>query len=369
MDGGHVPLGYRVQDRKLVVDEAEAEIVRSIFQRYLELGSLTLLLQDLRSRGICTKRRQLSDGSVRGEIPFTRGPLAYLLKNRTYLGQIVHRDQCHQGEHPAIIERDVFEKVQALLASGAAVRRHANLPSSSILTGRIFDDRGNRMTPTHAQKNGARYRYYASCVLLQGRKQDAGAVARVPALEIEQAVIKALRADDASEASNVERPSDSSSDALERCKIVISKGSIDVLIADGGNQPARVITVPWAPAGHYRKRDIVAPAEPCRHEGRRPIRADARARLLEGIAKARLWVDEIVSGKVTDTGAIARREECSERSVRMTLNLAFLAPAIVQAAVRGTLPHSAAISNLSYPVIVWSQQESPNGLLSAVSEL
>src|SRR5688500_10632413 len=176
--GGHVPLGYRVQDRKLVIDDAEAEAVRCIFQRYVDLGSLTLLLQDLRTRGIRTKQRQLSNGSVGGGIPFTRGPLAYLLRNRTYLGEIVHRDQCHLGEHTAIVEREVFDKVQALLASGATARRHANLASSSILTGRIFDDRGNRMTPTHAQKNGARYRYYVSCVLLQGRKKDAGSVAR-----------------------------------------------------------------------------------------------------------------------------------------------------------------------------------------------
>src|SRR5688572_25053545 len=135
--GGHVPLGYRVQDRKLVIDEAEAENVRLIFQRYLELGSLTLLLQDLRSRGIRTKQRQLSNGSVRGGIPFTRGPLAYLLKNRTYLGEIIHRDQCHDGEHAGIVDRELFDKVQALLGSGATARRRANLVSSSILTGRI----------------------------------------------------------------------------------------------------------------------------------------------------------------------------------------------------------------------------------------
>jgi site-specific DNA recombinase len=214
--GGHVPLGYRVQDRKLIVDETEAETVHYIFRRHLELGSLTLLLQDLRSRGTRTKQRQLSNELVRGGIPFTRGPLAYLLKSRTYLGEIVHRDQCYQGEHPAIVSRELFENVQALLASGATVRSHANLASPSVLTGRIFDDRGNRMTPTHAQKNGARYRYYVSCVLLQGRKEDAGSVARVPALEIEQTVLTGLRADDAGMTSNAGPPIDPTCDALER---------------------------------------------------------------------------------------------------------------------------------------------------------
>ena len=99
--GGHVPLGYRVQDRKLVVDEAEATTVRLIFERYREIGSLTLLLRDLRQRGVVTKQRPLSKGTVRGGIPFTTGPLAYLLKNRTYLGEIVHRGERFEGEHDA----------------------------------------------------------------------------------------------------------------------------------------------------------------------------------------------------------------------------------------------------------------------------
>ena len=186
--GGPVPLGYRVQDRKLVIDEAEAETVRLIFQRYLELGSLTLLLQDLRSRGIRTKERQLSNGSVRGGIPFTRGPLAYLLKNRTYLGEIIHRDQCHEvSTRPSWIGSCSTRCRRSLRPERPRAGARTLYPSS-ILTGRIFDDRGNRMTPTHAQKNGARYRYYVSCVLLQGRKQDAGSIARVPAVEAEEAV-------------------------------------------------------------------------------------------------------------------------------------------------------------------------------------
>jgi site-specific DNA recombinase len=353
--GGHVPLGYRVQGRKLVIDEAEAETVRLVFQRYLELGSLTLLLQDLRTRGIRTKQRQLSSGSVRGGIPFTRGPLTYLLKNRTYLGQIVHRDQCHSGEHPAIVDREVFEKVQAVLASGASARRHPNLASPSILTGRIFDDRGNRMTPTHAQKNGARYRYYMSCVLLQGRKQDAGSIARVPAVEIEQAVVAAVAANFV-RTNNAESVTTSTLDGLERCeKVVVSKTSINISIAEDGSKK-RIIAVPWAPPGHYRTREIVAPAEACQHQAIRPIRAEARARLIEAIAKARVWVDELVSGRVSGTDAIARRERQSERSVRMTLNLAFLAPQIVEAAIGGTLPHGAAVSNLTHVVTLWSQQ-------------
>jgi DNA invertase Pin-like site-specific DNA recombinase len=368
--GGHVPLGYRVQNRKLVIDDAEADNVRSIFQRYLDLGSLTLLLQDLRARGIRTKQRQLSDGTVRGGIPFTRGPLAYLLKNRTYLGEIVHRGQSHEGEHPAIVDRDVFGRVQALLASGATARRHANLASSSILTGRIFDDRGNRMTPTHAQKNGARYRYYVSCVLLQGQKQDAGSVSRIPALEVEQAVMTALQERTPANLRNAEPMTGPKSQAVERCeKIVVGKDSIEVSMAEDETTAAWVITVPWAPALHYRKREIVTPPAAAQHHVSRPVRAEARARLLDGIAKARLWVDELVSGKVTGIDVIANREGYSERSVRMTLNLAFLAPEIVEAAQNGTLPNRVGLSQMTDLPLAWRDQRQTLGSLIRGSRL
>jgi len=146
--GGHVPLGYRVQARKLVVDETEAAAVRRIFERYLALGRLTLLLHELRQQGIVTKVRPRANGTVRGGIAFTRGPLAYLLKNRTSLGEIVHRGECHAGEHQAILPRELFEAVQAKLAS----RRQSSGPrkthSQALLIGKLVDDQSNRMIPS-----------------------------------------------------------------------------------------------------------------------------------------------------------------------------------------------------------------------------
>src|SRR5262249_49999797 len=114
--GGMVPLGYISRDKKLFIDEDEAERVRTIFRRYLDLGSISLLLADLRERGIVTKVRQLSDGRTIGGIPFTRGPLAYLLRNRFYIGEVVFRGQICPGEHPPILDRDLFEAVQLKLA-------------------------------------------------------------------------------------------------------------------------------------------------------------------------------------------------------------------------------------------------------------
>ena len=107
--GGMVPLGYVSRDKKLFIEEEEAERVRTIFQRYLELGSIGLLLADLRERGIVTKARQLSDGRTVGGIPFTRGSLAYLLRNRFYIGEVAFRGQICPGEHLPILDRDLFE--------------------------------------------------------------------------------------------------------------------------------------------------------------------------------------------------------------------------------------------------------------------
>src|SRR5580700_5301297 len=183
--GGPVPLGYDVADKKLVINPREAERVRTIFRRYLDLGSLTALAQDLRRRGIVTKISHRADGSVRGGIPFTKGPLAYLLRNRVYVGEVRHKGRHYPGEHEPILDLDLFCLVQQALAAHQRARSCARANVRSLLTGRIFDDRENRMTPSTANGRGVRYRYYVSCVLNQRRKQDAGSVARIPAPEIE----------------------------------------------------------------------------------------------------------------------------------------------------------------------------------------
>ena len=179
--GGPVPLGYRVTDKKLVVVPEAAEVVRTIFTRYLELGSIGALIEDLDRRGIRTKASDRTDGSVRGGIRFGTGPLGYLLKNRLYIGEVAYRGEVHRGEHQPILERELFEAVQAKLAANAVARQIRLKGSPAILTGRIFDDRGNRMSPSHSNKLGVRYRYYVSHALLQQRKAEAGSVARVPA--------------------------------------------------------------------------------------------------------------------------------------------------------------------------------------------
>ena len=149
-----VPLGYDSKDRKITVNEPEAERVRTIFRSYLELGSLNLLMADLRERGIVTKARTLKSGKTIGGIPFTRGPLAYLLRNRFYIGEVVFKGEILPGEQPAIIDRDLFDAVQAKLTEQANNHKPVRIKSEALLAGRIFDDRGNRMTPEPCPKTG-----------------------------------------------------------------------------------------------------------------------------------------------------------------------------------------------------------------------
>jgi site-specific DNA recombinase len=171
----------------------QAETVRLIFRQCVELGSIGALIQDLDRRGIRTKSQVGGNGHIRGGIRFGVGPLAHLLRNRFYIGEVVYRGKVHRGEHEPIVDQALFEAVQTKLAASATARQLRLKGSPAILTGRIFDDRGNHITPTHANKRGARYHYYVSHALLQKRNDAACSVPRVPAPDIEAIVVKALR--------------------------------------------------------------------------------------------------------------------------------------------------------------------------------
>ena len=190
--GGVVPLGYKVVDRKLMIDEEEAPIVRLIFELYCALGSMIAVMRELRERRVVTRTRTLSSGRTIGGIAFTKGPLAYLLKNRMYLGEINHGQTSYPGEHPALIDRTVFESAREILARNAAARGYSQSRSQALLVGRLFDDRGHRMTPSFAAKRGVRYRYYVSRAVTEGQNDLAGSVVRVPAVDVERAVLDAL---------------------------------------------------------------------------------------------------------------------------------------------------------------------------------
>ncbi|MBM6595050.1 recombinase family protein [Microvirga pudoricolor] len=347
--GGHVPFGYRVESRKLVIDPDEASTVRLIFERYLALGSLPALQQEMRDKGVVTRKR----GQAVGGIAFTNGPLAHLLRNRIYLGEINHKGHSHKGEHEAIIPDELFEAVQNRLSRNHHDKR-LRIESGALLLGRLADDRGHPMTPSHTQKGARRYRYYVSSVLAQGRKDEAGSVARVSAPEIEAAVVSGLkRALGDSFVGEALRDQD----LVERhlIQVIIGQGGLEIAycLSEGG--PLQRQTLAWSSRPMTRRREVIAPTDKP-DIVLRPIRSEARAKLLESIVKARAWLDELISTPDTTTDTIAEREGCSERFVRQTLNLAFLSPALVKAAVDGTLPRGCGVSKLADPPLDWREQ-------------
>jgi site-specific DNA recombinase len=187
-------MGYEVRDRKLIVNEEEAATVRLIFSRYLDLGSLSALQRDLRKPGIITRKRTLSSGRVIGGRVLTNGPLAHMLRNRIYVGEINHRDKSYPGERAPITDPRLFEAVQTKLTENRQGRRLRRQTSNALLMGKLFDDRGNPMTRTYAIKKGVRYRYYISCVLNQGRNVEAGSTPPVAAEAVERIVLDAVGA-------------------------------------------------------------------------------------------------------------------------------------------------------------------------------
>jgi len=184
----------RPENHKLVVIDGEAEIVRSIFRRYMEIGSVRLLKEELDARGINSKSWTSAAGRVIGGKPFSRGAIYLILQNRIYRGEIVHKGQSHPGEHIPIIDQPLWDAVAARLASNSG-ERNAGIGTRerSLLTGMLFDRDGNRMTPTHAVKKDTRYRYYVSRPLITKHQTKRSTGLRIPATEVEQLVINRIR--------------------------------------------------------------------------------------------------------------------------------------------------------------------------------
>lgn len=361
--GGMAPLGYDTRDRKITVNKAEAQVVQTIFKTYLQLGSLTRLLADLRKRGIVTKVRTLKTGKTVGGIPFTRGSLAHLLRNRFYVGEVSFKGEALAGEQPAIVDRALFEAVQAKLTEQLNSRNTARSKSDALLIGRIFDDRGNRMSPSHARKGGVRYRYYLSSALLQGQAEKAGSVRRVTASEIEAAILKTVQ--------QHVKPSAPMDDRglieAHVMRVEVHSDRMIILLAQE-TKPGRLksrtkktLTVPWRKIPITRRREILLPAG-VERQHIRPIRSESRALLVASIARGRRWLAELLADANASAESIAKRERCSVRKVNMTISLAFIAPNLVQAAVTGRLPRGIGVARLFDIPAEWSKQHQMLGL-------
>jgi DNA invertase Pin-like site-specific DNA recombinase len=368
--GGPVPLGYATEGKKLVAVPVEAKIVRTIFALYLEVDSVAALAEILKRKGIRTKVRRLLNGESKGGISFGVGALAHLLRNRFYVGEIDYRGEVHAGEHEAILDRPLFDEVQAKLKKNAVDRAMRLKGSAALLMGRIFDDVGNRMTPSHSNKRGVRYRYYVSHALIQGCRRRAGTVRRVPAAEIEDLVLGAVRQSLASrDPENI--PSDHQAVVARIDKITVKREAIEIKLFETELAPtsavpgkrkryesqsatSNTISVPWNARSFIAVKGIIhAP-----HAIGPTLTPDARDALLSAIAKARRWIDSITSGKVKSFNDIAMKEKKVERHIRLLAPLAFVAPSIVQSIVEGTAPANLTVTELAKSSVhSWRRQQ------------
>ena len=350
--GGVVPLGYRVENRALHIFEDHAILIRRLFASYLELGSVSALKCRLDAAGLHVPERVDGAGRRCGGKPFSRGHLYKILSNPIYIGQLSHKGKTYDGQHPAIVEQATWDGAQAQLASHAHRRSCRQLASAHLLMGRIQDDRGHAMTPTHAQKGSRRYRYYVSQAVLQGRP-EARSIARVPAPEIEALVIGAMRS------ATRTNPELSDGDLIlhHLHRVTLHEGRIEIAINGEDEAP---INLPWSRQAPQRRREILVPkgSEP----DLRPMKIEDRSRILKAIARGRTWLQELLSGQIAGTDEIAIRERCSERSIRMTLSLAFLSPKVVQAIIAGRLPRGIGMTGLADLPPSWNAQHAALGV-------
>ena len=370
--GGVVPLGYRVENRALHPVPDHAALIRMLYERYIDLGTVSALKVDLDRRAILVPTRSDGTGRQTGGKAFSRGHLYGLLANPIYVGRLTHKGEVHPGQHEALIDEAMFSAVQACLAANHHEQTRPRSGASHLLTGRVRNAQGQTMTPNHTQKGTRRYRYYVSQAVLQvpSKHLAAAGVARAPAAatcvrrlaapELEARVLAALR----EAVPPHQQPKDDADLVAEHLVGVVVHPDRLVLTLTG--EDPRIITIAWTPPSAQRRREIVLPISlqrPGPQHGRlRPMKVEDRARILRSIATARAWMDDLSAGRIGSTEALAMRAGVSERSVRMTLSLAHLAPGIVVAIMGGRLPRGIGLRHLSELPVAWAEQQAVLGL-------
>ena len=184
--GGSVPLGYQPDGRTLKIDETEAETIRTLYDLYLEHRTLRDVKEQAENLDLRSRRRERAGGRMSGGTHFDRGHLQHILSNPVYAGRIRHKQNVYDGQHPAIIDPAVWDKVQVMMQSGAAVARGSRQKATrSPLAGKLFDETGDRLTPSHSRKNGKRFRYYISRRLVKDSSRKHPDAWRLPADQVE----------------------------------------------------------------------------------------------------------------------------------------------------------------------------------------
>src|SRR5579864_5270035 len=365
--GGLVPLGYEVRERQLVINEAEATTVRHLFTRYCELGGARLLKEELDRLGVRSKIRVSKDGVESGGQAFSRGALYALLRNPIYVGEIRHKGVCHSGQHAPIVNRAIWDKVAQLLrghSTGCGPR--SSRTKSCALIGKLFDESGEGLTPSHAVKGDRRYRYYVSRSLMKGSAARVDGGWRLPAAEIERSIAAAAQSilDDQQtvicaieeaglDSSRIPRLLKSAAAWSARVKVEQDKALSSLIDrVDLGRDGLRVsIKLPLsnaesgAPDGSSHlsiKRHVPMQIRRRGVELRLAINGGARAScktdqsLLRAVARAHCWFDDLVSGR--SMVEIAKCNGVGKQYVSRLIRLAFLAPEMVERIVAGRQP-------------------------------
>ena len=299
--GGVVPLGYRVEDRALHIVEDHAEIVRSLFRRYLEAGSVVRLKQQLDADGVRLPVRIDGGGRSTGGGLFSRGHIYKILSNPIYVGRIAHKGQIHEGQQAPIVTQDLWNDVRQSLGDhlGAARTKRTRQSSDALLTGKLYDDSDRRMNPTWAKKGSKRWRYYVSQAAPAGDKSKTASILRVPAADVEKLVAEAVGKLSSSDAS----PADIRN-LIDR--VVISHATIRIHLSEVADESdgARILTLPWTRPSPYRKREIIQGSRRCedlcppdaRQRARHPDRSPPRRAPLAGRTSLRFPPDFGVAG-------------------------------------------------------------------------
>ena len=386
--GGNIPVGYDLENRKLVVNQADAAFVRSLFERYLALGDVTKLKRELDRQHIRSKVRTTKAGKTTGGIIYTRGMLYYILKNRIYLGEICHRGQVYSGEHQAIVELKTFDQVQATIAGNR--RNHLSTTrckEPSLLTGLIYDQYGRRLTPRHTVKRGMRLRYYVSGPAQDLSQDDGPRPVRVSSHNIEQIVFDRLEAILGStqqmtsildkdlaaitaQSTDIQRVKTSLAQqdhqALPLLKTLLHKvtvGQQDVTIQLNKAGLAKVIgleTKQGAPQSdessdrHIYAITFKAAFRRIGSEMRLILddaglslrKGEPDPALLKAVARAHRWVNQLQEGKASSIKEIAIAEGFNPRYVAHIMPLAYLAPDITESILSGNQPLTLSLDRL-----------------------
>ncbi len=192
--GGNVPLGYQADGRTLKIDDEEAATIRTLYDLYLEHGLIRIVKERAEELGLRSRRRVRGAGRVSGGKPFDRGHIHHILSNPIYAGRIRHKGQVYEGQHPAIIDPAIWDQVQQMLIDGAQKARGTKSKATrSLLAGKLFDETGDRLTPSHSRKNGKRLRYYISHRLVKDRSQKHPDAWRLPAEQLEGLIADLVR--------------------------------------------------------------------------------------------------------------------------------------------------------------------------------